>query len=71
MASWIVRRFCIGEVATKMLQMEAARKTPSMNSLRLGINCRLSPANTYLDQTSPCHWTRLIKLSKSHWRGGP
>lgn len=49
-----------------MLQMEAARKTPSMNSLRSGINCRLSPANTYLDQTPPCHWTRLIKLSKSH-----
>jgi hypothetical protein len=53
-----------------MLQTEVALKAPSMNSLRSGINRRLSPANTYLDQTPPSYWTRLIKLSMSHWRGG-
>ena len=36
MASWIATRFCIGEVATKMLQTEAAIKAPSMNSLPVG-----------------------------------
>jgi hypothetical protein len=30
-----------------------------MNSLRSGINRRLSPANTYLDQTPPSYWTRF------------
>ena len=54
-----------------MLQMQAAREAPSVNSLRSGINRRLSPANTYLDQTPPSYWKRLMKLSNSHWRGGP
>src|SRR5262245_42208105 len=38
-------------------------------SLRLGINRRLNPANTYLDQTPPSYWRRLIKAIKEPLEG--